>query len=34
MGAYDQYYAGSLEDFETSDEDIKKSINKLEANFV
>jgi tryptophan synthase beta chain len=34
MGAYDQYFAGSLEDFETSDEDIRKSINKLETNFV
>jgi len=34
MGAYDQYFAGSLEDFETSDEDIKKSINKLETNLV
>ena len=34
MGAYDQYFAGLLEDFETSDEDIKKSIDKLETNLV
>jgi len=30
MAAYDQYLSGALEDFDTSDEDIRRSLDKLE----
>ena len=30
MTAYDQYFAGGLQNYEVTDEDVQKNVSKLE----